>query len=102
MTPQDDDPSHMSNLEAIGSGLKIGSKGPFEFVGDVCNATTGNSRGAGAFVDKYCPVRPAYTYYTAAAELREFDCKNVADLAEKHAVEVVQQVVVAGLGGLGR
>ncbi|MFF2821307.1 RHS repeat-associated core domain-containing protein, partial [Kitasatospora cineracea] len=102
MAPQTDDPSHMSNLEAIGNGLVTGAKMPFEFIGDAYNALSGNNGGAGAFADKYFPVRPAYQYYVAAAKLREFGCNNVADLVDKHADEFVQQVAIAGLGGLGR
>ncbi len=100
MTPQDADPSHMGVGEAIGSGLATGAKLPFEFVGDLYNAFTGNNGGAGAFADKYFPVRPAYAYYVAAAKLREFGCNNVADQVEKHADELAQQVAVATLGGL--
>ncbi|MEU1289733.1 hypothetical protein, partial [Kitasatospora sp. NPDC005856] len=45
---------------------------------------------------------PAYAMYVAAAKLREFGCTNVADLVEKNADELAQQVAVAGLGGLSR
>ncbi|MGW4897033.1 hypothetical protein ACWEQL_32950, partial [Kitasatospora sp. NPDC004240] len=61
---------------------------------------TGRNGGAGAFVDKYVPVRPAYAMYVAAAKLREFGCNDVADLVEKNADELAQQVAVAGLGSL--
>ncbi|MFD0404685.1 DUF6531 domain-containing protein [Kitasatospora sp. NPDC127116] len=100
LSPEDDDPEKMGNLEAIGSGLVKGFKMPFEFVGDVFNAVTGRNGGAGAFVDKYVPVRPAYAMYVAAAKLREFGCLNVADKVEKQADELATQVVLAGLGGV--
>ncbi|WP_371502316.1 DUF6531 domain-containing protein [Kitasatospora sp. NBC_00374] len=100
LTPQGGDLSDMSPLDAIGSGLVTGAKMPFEFVGDLYNAFTGNNGGAGAFADKYFPVRPAYAMYTAAAKLREFGCNNVADQVEKHADELAQQVAVAGMAGI--
>ncbi|MFJ8444438.1 DUF6531 domain-containing protein [Kitasatospora griseola] len=100
MTPQDNDPSHMSNLEAIGSGLETGFKMPFEYIGDVYNAATGKNGGAGAFVDKYFPIRPAYAFYLAASKLREFGCNNVADEVDKNADELVQEFAVGMLGGI--
>ncbi|MEV7188241.1 RHS repeat-associated core domain-containing protein [Kitasatospora sp. NPDC093102] len=100
LSPEDDDPEKMGNLEAIRSGLVKGFKMPFEFVGDVFNAVTGRNGGAGAFVDKYIPIRPAYAMYVAAAKLREFGCNNVADKVEKQADELATQVVLAGLGGV--
>ncbi|MFE2346063.1 DUF6531 domain-containing protein [Kitasatospora cineracea] len=100
MTPQDDDPSHMSNLEAIGDGLVTGAKMPFEFIGDAFNAFTGNNGGAGAFADKYFPVRPAYQYYVAAAKLREFGCNNVAEQLDKQADQLAAQVIISGAMGL--
>ncbi|MER8188653.1 DUF6531 domain-containing protein [Kitasatospora sp. NPDC094015] len=100
MTPEGGESSGMSSLEAIGSGLATGAKMPFDFVGDLYNAFSGDNGGAGAFADKYFPVRPAYAMYVAAARLREFGCNNVADQVEKHADELAQQVAVATLGGL--
>ncbi|MFD9203989.1 RHS repeat domain-containing protein, partial [Streptomyces anthocyanicus] len=38
-------------------------KSPFVFLGDAHDAFTGDNGGAGAFVDKYLPVRPAYRLY---------------------------------------
>ncbi|WP_162870102.1 DUF6531 domain-containing protein [Kitasatospora cineracea] len=100
MTPQDDDPAHMSNVEAIISGLKIGFTSPFEYIGDMYNAATGQNGGAGAFVDKYYPVRPAYALYIASNKLREFGCNNVADEVDKNADELVQQLAVGMIGGI--
>ncbi|MEV7782429.1 hypothetical protein [Kitasatospora sp. NPDC088351] len=99
--PEDDNPDDVT-LGNAGGWLAQGAKAPFEFVGDVFNAVTGRNGGAGAFVDKYFPVRPAYAMYVAAAKLREFGCTNVADLVEKNADALAQQVAVAGLGGLSR
>ncbi|MFD7907383.1 DUF6531 domain-containing protein [Kitasatospora sp. NPDC059747] len=102
MSPEDDNPDNMGAADAITSGLSIGGKAPFKFVGDIFNAITGRNGGAGAFIDKYFPVRPAYAMYVAAAKLREFGCDNVANYVEKNADELAKQVAVAGLGGLTR
>ncbi|MGW4898602.1 endonuclease toxin domain-containing protein, partial [Kitasatospora sp. NPDC004240] len=58
---------------------------------------TGRNGGAGAFVDKYVPVRPAYAMYVAAAKLREFGCNNVADEVEKDADNLAAQVAIGAI-----
>ncbi|MFJ2137133.1 hypothetical protein ACIOMQ_41365 [Streptomyces sp. NPDC087845] len=37
-------------------------KTPFEFLGDACDAITGQNGSAGALVDKHLPIRPAYRH----------------------------------------
>ncbi|WP_329568907.1 RHS repeat-associated core domain-containing protein [Kitasatospora sp. NBC_01266] len=94
------DPENMSPWQAIGSGLKAGFKMPFQFVGDIWDAFTGQNGGAHGFVDKYLPINQARAEYIAAAKLRSFGCNNVADLVQKHADELSTQVVLNLLGGL--
>ncbi|MCZ4102452.1 MULTISPECIES: DUF6531 domain-containing protein [Streptomyces] len=90
----------MSRVEAFGGGLVEGAKLPFVFVGDLANAVTGRNGGAGAFVDKYLPIRPAYRLYRAAEMLRQQGCDELADQYDAAGDQLTQQVVVAGLGGL--
>ncbi|MDX2542049.1 toxin glutamine deamidase domain-containing protein, partial [Streptomyces sp. WI04-05B] len=94
-------------VDSLGEGLKVfgdgfleGLKMPFEFVGDAYDAATGQNGGAGAFADKYLPVRPAYRLYRAESMLRQQGCDALADLYADAADELVQQLAVTGLGGL--
>ncbi|MDX3747108.1 hypothetical protein PV734_10955, partial [Streptomyces sp. AK08-02] len=94
-------------VDSLGEGLKIfgngflqGVKAPFEFLGDAQDAVTGQNGGAGAFVDKYLPVRPAYRLYRAEALLRQQGCDALADMYADAADELVQQLAVTGVGGL--
>ncbi len=102
--PGDDGNGH---VDSLGEGLKIfgngfvqGLKLPFEFVGDLHGAFTGQNGGAGAFVDKYLPVRPAYRLYRAEYMLRQQGCDALADLYGEAAEELTQQIAVTGIGGL--
>lgn len=104
LTP--DDPNN-ERVDSLGEGLKIfgdgflkGLKAPFEFLGDSYDAVTGQNGGAGAFVDKYLPVRPAYRLYRAEYMLRQQGCDALADLYADAADELAQQIAVTGLGGL--
>lgn len=63
-------------------------------------AFTGENGGAGAFVDKYLPVRPAYRLYRAEYMLRQQGCDALADLYAETADELAQQLVLTGVGGL--
>ncbi|MFE6288309.1 putative adhesin [Streptomyces sp. NPDC057877] len=103
LTP--DDPN--DRVDSLGEGLKIfgegflqGLKMPFEFLGDAKDAVTGQNGGAGAFVDKYLPVRPAYRLYRAEYMLRQQGCDALADLYAEAADELTQQIAVTGLAGL--
>lgn len=73
---------------------------PFVFPGDAQDAFTGENGGAGAFLDKYLPVRPAYRLYRAEDMLRQQGCDALADLYAEAADELTQQIAVTGLGGL--
>ncbi|GAA2637445.1 hypothetical protein GCM10010425_45530 [Streptomyces spororaveus] len=84
----------------IGDGLVEGAKLPFQFVADVYHALRGQNGGAGGFLDKYLPVRPAYRLYKAAEMFRDQGCEELYDVYSRTADELAQQVVVAGLGGL--
>ncbi|MFC9173606.1 toxin glutamine deamidase domain-containing protein [Streptomyces sp. NPDC057107] len=75
-------------------------KSPFVFLGDAQDAFTGQNGGAGAFLDKYLPVRPAYRLYRAEYMLRQQGCDALADLYAEAADELTQQLAVTGLGGL--
>ncbi|MEU6057824.1 DUF6531 domain-containing protein [Streptomyces sp. NPDC047097] len=104
LTP--DDPDN-DRVDSLGEGLKIfgdgfvqGLKMPFEVVGDAYDAFTGQDGGAGAFADKYLPVRPAYRLYRAEYMLRQQDCDALADLYAEAADELTQQIAVVGVGGL--
>lgn len=94
-------------VDSLGEGLKIfgngflqGLKAPFEFMGDAQDAVTGENGGAGAFIDKYLPVRPAYRLYRAEYLLRQQGCDALADLYGAAADELAQQLAVTGLSGL--
>ncbi|MFF6992611.1 RHS repeat-associated core domain-containing protein [Streptomyces sp. NPDC010273] len=94
-------------VDSLGEGLKIfgngflqGLKAPFEFMGDAHDAVTGQNGGAGAFVDKYLPVRPAYRLYRAEYLLRQQGCDALADLYGAAADDLAQQLAVTGLSGL--
>ncbi|MFB8103170.1 toxin glutamine deamidase domain-containing protein [Streptomyces sp. NPDC056007] len=75
-------------------------KSPFVFLGDAQDAFTGENGGAGAFLDKYLPVRPSYRLYRAEYMLRQQGCDALADLYAEAADELTQQLAVTGLGGL--
>lgn len=62
-------------------------KSPFVRAGDLHDAFTGENGGAGAFVDKYLPVRPAYRLYRAESMLRQQGCDALADLYAEAAEE---------------
>jgi RHS repeat-associated protein len=103
LTPEDPN----ERVDSLGEGLKIfgdgfiqGLKAPFEFVGDAYDAVTGQNGGAGAFTDKYLPVRPAYRLYRAEYLLRQQGCDALADLYAAAADELAQQIAVTGIGGL--
>ncbi|MFF1309026.1 FG-GAP-like repeat-containing protein [Streptomyces sp. NPDC058307] len=89
-----------SRLEAIGSGLKEGAELPFTFIGDLGDAVSGRNGGAGAFLDKYFPVRPAYRLYRAADMLRQQGCDQLADQYDAAADQLTQQILLTGIGGL--
>ncbi|PWG15419.1 hypothetical protein DF268_01010 [Streptomyces sp. V2] len=103
LTP--DDPN--DRVDSLGEGLKIfgegflqGLKTPFDFLGDAYDAATGQNGGAGAFVDKYLPVRPAYRLYRAADMFRQQGCDALSDLYNDAADELTQQIALVGVGGL--
>lgn len=107
LTPVPGDDNGNGHVDSLGEGLKIfgngflqGLKMPFEFLGDAQDAFTGANGGAGAFVDKYLPVRPAYRLYRAEYMLRQQGCDALADLYAEAADELTQQLAVTGLGGL--
>ncbi|WP_369366114.1 RHS repeat-associated core domain-containing protein [Streptomyces sp. CG4] len=89
-----------SRLKAIGSGLKEGAELPFTFIGDLGDAVSGRNGGAGAFLDKYFPVRPAYRLYRAAEMLRQQGCDQLADQYDAAGDQLTQQILLTGLGGL--
>lgn len=104
LTPDDPNDEHVDSfgegLRVFGGGFVKGLKLPFEFVGDIYNGFTGRNGGAGAFLDKYLPVRPAYRLYRAADMLREQGCDALADLYGQAATELSAQIALTGLGGL--
>ncbi|MEU8986953.1 hypothetical protein AB0C98_10970 [Streptomyces sp. NPDC048558] len=69
------------------------------FLGDAHDAFTGENGGAGAFVDKYLPVRPAYRLYRAEYMLRQQGCDALADLYAETAEELTKQIALVGIGG---
>jgi RHS repeat-associated protein len=75
-------------------------KSPFVFLGDAYDAFTGENGGAGAFVDKYLPVRPAYRLYRASFMLYQQGCDALSDLYAEAAEELAVQVGAVGVGGL--
>ncbi|WP_308190751.1 FG-GAP-like repeat-containing protein [Streptomyces sp. HPF1205] len=89
-----------SRIKAIGSGLKEGAELPFTVIGDLGDAVTGRNGGAGGFLDKYLPIRPAYRLYRAADMLRKQGCDQLADQYDAAADQLTQQILLVGLGGL--
>ncbi|GAA3305098.1 hypothetical protein GCM10020295_57940 [Streptomyces cinereospinus] len=94
-------------MDSVGEALGIFGdafvdvvKSPFVFLGDAHDAFTGENGGAGAFVDKYLPVRPAYRLYRAEDMLRQQGCDALADLYAEAAEELTQQIALVGIGGL--
>ncbi|MFI9423297.1 DUF6531 domain-containing protein [Streptomyces achromogenes] len=107
LTPEPGDANGNGKVDSLGEGLKTfgegflqGLKAPFEFLGDAHDAVTGQNGGAGAFLDKYLPVRPAYRLYRAEYMLRQQGCDALADMYADAADELAQQIAVTGLGGL--
>ncbi|MUT94267.1 toxin glutamine deamidase domain-containing protein, partial [Streptomyces sp. Z38] len=104
LTP--DDPNN-GRVDSLGEAAGIFGdafvdvfKSPFVFLGDAYDAFTGENGGAGAFVDKYLPVRPAYRLYRAEYMLRQQGCDALADLYAETAEELTQQIALVGIGGL--
>ncbi|MFJ9328978.1 RHS repeat-associated core domain-containing protein [Streptomyces sp. NPDC101223] len=104
LTP--DDPNN-DRVDSLGEALGIFgdafvdvAKSPFVFLGDLEDAFTGGNGGAGAFIDKYLPVRPAYRLYRAEYMLRQQGSDALADLYAETADELAQQLVLTGVGGL--
>ncbi|MFJ5016261.1 RHS repeat domain-containing protein [Streptomyces griseoluteus] len=107
LTPVPGDDNGNGKVDSLGEGLKIfgngflrGLKAPYEFMGDAHDALTGENGGAGAFLDKYLPVRPAYRLYRAEYMLRQQGCDALADQYADAADELTQQIAVTGIGGL--
>ncbi len=104
LTP--DDPNN-DRVDSLGEAAGIFGdafvdvfKSPFVLAGDLHDAFTGENGGAGAFVDKYLPVRPAYRLYRAEYMLRQQGCDALADLYAETAEELTQQIALVGIGGL--
>ncbi|MFE7929815.1 DUF6531 domain-containing protein [Streptomyces sp. NPDC057456] len=87
-------------LGIFGDAFVDVARSPFVFLGDLEDAFTGENGGAGAFIDKYLPVRPAYRLYRAEYMLRQQGCDALADLYAETADELAQQLVLTGVGGL--
>ncbi|PSJ26943.1 hypothetical protein B7P34_20345 [Streptosporangium nondiastaticum] len=87
-------------LKTFGEGFLEGLKLPFEVFGDLYSALRGENGGAGGFVDKYLPARPAYRLYRAAEMFRDQGCEALADRYDKAGDEITQQIAAMGLGGL--
>ncbi|MFH8989791.1 DUF6531 domain-containing protein [Streptomyces sp. NPDC017940] len=102
--PGDDGNGKVDSVEEgariFGKGFLRGLKAPFEFLGDAKDAVTGTNGGAGAFVDKYLPVRPAYRLYRSEQLLRQQGCDALADLYGEAGDELTQQIALVGVGGL--
>ncbi|MEU5438767.1 FG-GAP-like repeat-containing protein [Streptomyces sp. NPDC020719] len=103
-TPDDPNDDHVESFgegaKEFGKGFLQGLKMPFEFVGDIYDAFTGKNGGAGAFLDKYLPVRPAYRLYRAAEMFRDQGCEALYDVYSKAAADLAGQIAVTGLSGL--
>ncbi|MCL7381280.1 DUF6531 domain-containing protein [Streptomyces sp. 35G-GA-8] len=104
LTP--DDPNN-ERVDSIGEALGIFGDAfvdvftsPYVFLQDAHDAFTGENGGAGGFVDKYLPVRPAYRLYRAEDMLRQQGCEALADQYAKAADELSQQIALTGIGGL--
>ncbi|QOV41466.1 RHS repeat protein [Streptomyces ferrugineus] len=104
LAPGNPDDEHVESfgqvLGIFGDAFVDVFKSPFVFLGDVHDAFTGENGGAGAFVDKYLPVRPAYRLYRAEYLLRQQGCDALADLYADAAEELTEQIVLVGVGGL--
>ncbi|GGZ81565.1 MULTISPECIES: RHS repeat-associated core domain-containing protein [Streptomyces rochei group] len=104
LTPDDPDNDRVDSLgEAagiFGDAFVDVFKSPFVLAGDLHDAFTGENGGAGAFVDKYLPVRPAYRLYRTEYMLRQQGCDALADLYAEAAEELTQQIALVGIGGL--
>ncbi|WP_438306865.1 DUF6531 domain-containing protein (plasmid) [Streptomyces sp. HUAS TT11] len=104
LTPDDPDDQHVHSfgevLSGFGDAFVQVFKSPFVFLGDTHDAFTGENGGAGAFLDKYLPVRPAYRLYRAEYMLRQQGCDELADLYGDAAEELAQQIALVGIGGL--
>ncbi|CAL9370391.1 hypothetical protein SUDANB151_00836 [Streptomyces sp. enrichment culture] len=104
LSPDDPNNDRVDSLgeaaSIFGDGFVEGLKSPFVFLGDAYNALTGQNGGAGAFVDKYLPVRPAYRLYRADYMLRQQGCDALADLYTEAAEELTKQILLVGIGGL--
>ncbi|MEU3036536.1 DUF6531 domain-containing protein [Streptomyces griseoaurantiacus] len=103
LSPDDPD-GHVGSIGEVlgifGDAFADVVKSPFVFLGDAHDAFTGENGGAGAFVDKYLPVRPAYRLYRAENMFRQQGCDALADLYAEAADELTQQIVLTGVGGL--
>ncbi|MFE9836548.1 DUF6531 domain-containing protein [Streptomyces sp. NPDC005551] len=103
-TPEDPDDEHVHSvgqvLSIFGNAFVDVVKSPFVLAGDLHDAFTGENGGAGAFADKYLPVRPAYRLYRAEYMLRQQGCDALADQYADAADELTQQIVLTGVGGL--
>ncbi|WPO76427.1 RHS repeat-associated core domain-containing protein [Streptomyces sp. KN37] len=84
LSPDDPDNERVDDVgEALGifkDAFVDVAKSPFVFLGDLKDTATGENGGAGAFIDKYLPVRPAYRLYRAETMLRQQGCDALADL----------------------
>ncbi|WP_234018318.1 MULTISPECIES: DUF6531 domain-containing protein [unclassified Streptomyces] len=104
LSPDDPDNDRVDSfgeaLGIFGDAFVDVAKSPFVFLGDLHDAFTGKNGGAGAFIDKYLPVRPAYRLYRAEYMLRQQGCDALADLYAETADELAQQLVLTGVGGL--
>ncbi|GAA2467325.1 hypothetical protein ACFPFX_10880 [Streptomyces mauvecolor] len=80
--------------------MKQGFALPFTLIGDLADAVSGRNGGAGAFLDKYFPIRPAYQLYRASFMFFEQGCKELSDLYSKAGDQLAQQILLVGLGGL--
>ncbi|MCF6521540.1 RHS repeat protein [Streptomyces sp. JJ36] len=99
--PNDDKVESFGEVLGIfGGAFRDVAKSPFVFAGDLYDAVTGQNGGAGAFADKYFPVRPAYRLYRAAHMLREQGCGALADSYDEAGDQLVQQLALTGLAGL--
>ncbi|MFJ2272238.1 RHS repeat-associated core domain-containing protein [Streptomyces sp. NPDC087849] len=103
-TPDDPDDGKIHSFgqaaSDFGEGLLEGVTMPFQFVGDLYHAFTGENGGAGGFIDKYLPVRPAYRLYRSAEMFRDQGCEELYDVYSQAAGELTKQIVATGIGGL--
>ncbi|WP_353947239.1 DUF6531 domain-containing protein [Streptomyces sp. HUAS MG91] len=103
-TPENPDDEHVHSvgevLSIFGNAFVDVFKSPAVIAGDLRDVFTGENGGAGAVLDKYLPVRPAYRLYRAEYLLRQQGCDALADQYADAADELVEQLVVTGVGGL--